>query len=135
MFSAAGPLIKDDMRENQRCTSHKETMMRTVCAPVSRVELDAKVVVRSSRVVRSGQEDTTVGLVGSDDVRGSRGREDRVVADDELGDTVTGGEADDGLASLAREESAVTTNDERLAGGTSGNGVESSLDEVLGVVL
>jgi hypothetical protein len=85
--------------------------------------------------VRGGEEDTSVGLVRPDDVRDGRGGEDGVVSDDELGDTVSGGETDDGLDGLASEESAIASDDEGLAGGTAGDGGEGGLDKVLGVVL
>lgn len=57
------------------------------------------------------------------------------MADDKLGDTVAGGDADDGLARLASEVAAVATDDERLALGAAGDGGEGRLDEVFGVIL
>ena len=57
------------------------------------------------------------------------------MSDDELLDLVSGSESDDGLNRLSRKESAVTSDDERLAGRSSGDGRQGGLDEVLGVVL
>lgn len=105
-------------------------------APVGAVVLDSKVVLGPSRVVRGREEDTALDtLVLSDDVARGRGRQDRVVPDDELADAVSGSDAGDGLDGLACEESTVTSDDERLALGAGGDGREGGLDEVLSVVL
>lgn len=148
MFSAAGPLparVKERWIVSS-CTSedalqplpffpNSREERQDENSPVGRVVLDSKVVVGSSGVVRSGQEDTSVGLVRPDDVRDGGSGEDGVVSDDELGDAVTGGETDDGLDGLSGEEPTVTSDDEGLACGTVGDGGKGGLDEVLGVVL
>jgi len=103
---------------------------------VGAVVLDAKVVLGPARVVRGRQEDAALdALVLADDVRDGRGRQDRVVADDELGDAVAGREPGDRLDRLARKEAAVTADDERLAGRARRDRRQGCLDEVLGVVL
>jgi len=85
--------------------------------------------------VGSGEKDTSVGLVGPDDVGDGRSGEDGIVSDDEFGDSVSSRETDDGLDGLSSEESTVTSDDESLSSGSSRDGGEGGLDEVLGVVL
>ena len=69
---------------------------------VGSVELDTKVVVRSTWVVRRGKEDTTIGLVRSNQGGDGRGGEDRVLTDDDVLDTVTGSETENDLGSFWR---------------------------------
>jgi len=52
--------------------------------------------------VRGSEEDTTVGLVGSDQGRNGRGGEDSVLANNDVLDTVTGSETKDDLSSFWR---------------------------------
>ena len=81
----------------------------------------------------SSEKDTAIGLVFADDVGGSGSREDSVLADDELGDTVGGANLKDSLDGLGGEVAAVAANDDGLALGL--DRVKDGLDEVLGVVL
>lgn len=99
------------------------------------IVLDTKVIVGSTRVVGSGEENAAGRLVFADNIgRGWRG-EDTVMADDEFGDTVRRCDAENGLDGGLAVVAAVTTNDERRALSTSRNGEKDRLDEVLGVVL
>jgi Ca2+-binding RTX toxin-like protein len=59
------------------------------------VELDTEIVVGSTRVVGSGEQNSTVRLSRPDHGRSSRGGENGVLTDDQLSDTVTGGDPDD----------------------------------------
>ena len=128
---------------------------------VGSVELDTEIVVRSTWVVRGSEEDTTVGLVGSDQGRNGWGGEDSVLANNDVLDTVTGSETEDDLGSFWRlgmssvsgkgrgnrgrdglgegsathEESTITTDDDSFALGSTWHGGEGGLDKVLGVVL
>jgi len=102
---------------------------------VLHVVLDSEVGVGSSGVVRGSEEDTTGSLAVTDDMRDGGGGEDAVLSDDELRDAVTGGELDDLLDDLGRVVASVTTDDEGSVLGTSRDGGEDRLDEVLGVVL
>lgn len=52
------------------------------------VVLDTKVVVRTSGVVTRREQDTTIRLVFPDHVRCSRGRQDTILSNDELGHSV-----------------------------------------------
>lgn len=62
--------------------------------------LDTEIVVRASGVVRGSEKDATVCLVFTNDVGGSRGRKDGVLADDEFGDTIGRADLQDGLDGL-----------------------------------
>ena len=64
---------------------------------VRSVELDTEIIVWSSWIVRSGQQDTSVGLEGSNQGRDSRGGQDGVLTNDDVLDTVTGSELKDDL--------------------------------------
>ena len=69
------------------------------------VELDAEIVLRPTGVVGSGEEDPTVGLSRPDQGGDGWGGEDRVLADDQRGDAVTGSETNNllnGLGGLSR---------------------------------
>lgn len=69
------------------------------------VELDAEIVLRPTGIVGGGEEDPTVGLSRPDQGGDGWGGEDRVLADDQRGDAVTGSETDDlldGLGGLSR---------------------------------
>lgn len=82
-------------------------------------------------VVAGRQEDTTSGLALSDDVAGSRGGQDAILADQELLDAICGTNLCTELDDLGVPESAVTTDDKERAcwGGrksVSGSGGTSS---------
>lgn len=100
---------------------------------VRHVVLDTEVVVGASGVVAGGQEDTTVCLVLPDDVGGSGSGQDRVLSDDEPGDTIRRPNLEDDLHGLGGVVTAITTNDESLSFGV--DRIEDGLDEVFGVVL
>ena len=97
------------------------------------VVFDTEVIIRSSRVVRSGQQYATIGLVLPDDVRRCWSGQDRILSDDELLDTIARSEFDDGLNRGFGEKPTVAANDNCLCINT--NRVEDRLNEVLGVVL
>ncbi len=97
------------------------------------VVLDTEIRVGSSRVVTGSKKNTTVRLVLADDVRGSGGREDGVLADDELRNTVSRTDLQNCLDGLRGKVAAVSADDDRLA--VEVDGIEDSLDEVLSVVL
>lgn len=80
-----------------------------------------------------GEEDASVRLVLADHVGCGGSRENGVVSDDELGDTVGRADSENSLHGLWREETTVTADDEGLS--LSIDGVENGLDEVLCVVL
>lgn len=61
------------------------------------------------------QEDTASGLAFPDDVAGSRGRQDTILTDQELLDTVCGTNLCTQLHNLGVVESAITTNDKERA--------------------
>lgn len=69
---------------------------------VGGVELDTKVGVGSTGVVRGGQEDTTVRLVLSDESGDGRCGENGVLADDHLGDSVGSSNSQDDLHGFGR---------------------------------
>ena len=69
---------------------------------VGSVELNTKVVVGSTRVVRGGKEDTTVSLERADEGRDSWGGDNGVLSDDNVLDTVGSTDAEDDLSSLWR---------------------------------
>lgn len=105
-------------------------------ATVRHVVLDPEVCIGSSRIMASGQQDTASRLVLANDVGSSWGGEDGVLADDELGDAVGGGDAKDDLDGWNGEVTAVTTDDEGSTLGSWGRDrIEDSLDKVFGVVL
>jgi hypothetical protein len=82
-------------------------------------------------VVRSGQQDTTSGLADADDVGGSGGTENAILANDELLDTVCGTDLCNGLGDLGVPVTAVTANDEGGVLDTLGDGEEDAGDEGL----
>ena len=102
-------------------------------ATVRHVILDAEVVVWSTRVMRGGEEDTTIGLVLPDDIRRGGSRENTVGADDELGHIVRGGDLDNDLDGLWREITTIAANYERKSFWL--DRVEDGLYEVLRIVL
>ena len=81
--------------------------------------------------MRSGQQDTTSGLADANDVRGSRGTEDAILADDELLDAVSGTNLCNGLGDLGVPVATVTTNDESGVLDTLGDGKENAGNEGL----
>jgi hypothetical protein len=85
----------------------------------------------TTRVVRGGQQDTTSGLADADDMRGSGGAENAILANDELLDTVCGANLCNGLGDLGVPVTAVTTNDEGRVLDTLGDGEEDAGDERL----
>lgn len=79
------------------------------------------------------EEDTTVGVVLSNDVGRGGGGQNRVLADDELFHAVGGTNLEDGLNGLRGEVSAIASDDERRTVGA--DRIKDGLDKVLGVVL
>lgn len=102
---------------------------------VGSVELDAEIVFWSTGVVTRGEQDSSIGLHAPNESRSSRGREDRVFAQDKVLDTVSGTESQDDLYDFRRVESPITTDNERLALASTGHGGECCLDKVFGIVL
>lgn len=66
----------------------------------------------TTRVVAGSQEDTSSSLADADDMAGSRSREDTILADDKLLDSVCGTNLGNELDGLGVEVATVTTNDE-----------------------
>lgn len=58
------------------------------------------------------QKNTTSGLAKADDMAGSRGRQDTILADEELLDTVGGTDLGNQLDNLRVPVAAITTDDE-----------------------
>jgi hypothetical protein len=85
----------------------------------------------TTRVVRGGQQDTTSGLADADDVRGSGGAENAILANDELLDAVCGTDLCNGLGDLGVPVTTVTTNNEGGVLDTLGDGEEDAGDERL----
>lgn len=81
--------------------------------------------------MRSGQQDTTSGLANADDVRGSGGTEDTILANDKLLDTVCGTNLCNGLGDLGVPVTTVTTDDEGRVLDTLGDGEENASNEGL----
>ena len=79
------------------------------------------------------EENATVGLVLADNVGSGRGREDCVLADDELGHTVGRADLKDDLDGLGGEVTTIAADDDSLAFGV--DGIKNGLNEVLRVVL
>lgn len=96
-----------------------------------RVLINWLIPTLTTRVVRGGQQDTTSGLANADDVRGSRGTEDTILADDELLDTVCGTNLCNGLGDLGVPVTTVTTDDESRVLDTLGDGEENASNEGL----
>lgn len=104
------------------------------CRPtVGHVVLYSKVIVRTTRIVTRREENTTVCFVLSDHVGRRGGRQDRVLADDELFDAVGGTDLEDGLDGLWGEVATVAADDERCT--LCVDRIEDGLDKVFSVVL
>jgi hypothetical protein len=102
-------------------------------AAVRHVVLDAKVVIRTARIVARGQENTTISFILADDIRSCRGREDTVSANDQLLDLIGGSNLENLLDGGLRIVPTIATYDN---GGPLRRGsIEDSLDKVLSVVL
>jgi hypothetical protein len=97
------------------------------------VVFDSKVVVRPTRVVASCEEDATVRLVLTDDMRTSGSRKDTILADDKLLHAIGRADLEDRLHGLLHIVSAITPDDKGVRYGV--KRIEDSLDEVLRVVL
>jgi hypothetical protein len=100
---------------------------------VGHIVLDTKVVVRATGVMACGEQDTTVSLVFPNDIGRGGGREDTVLADDELRHTVGCANLADRLDHLVIEISTVTANNDCLVLGR--DGVKDGLYKVLRIVL
>lgn len=83
------------------------------CRPTVRyVVFDAEVIVRSSGIVAGCQENATICLVLSDNVRGCRGGQNSVLSDNELANTIRRADLEDRLHRLWREETPIATDNE-----------------------
>lgn len=69
---------------------------------IGSVEFDTKVIIRTTGVVRSSEEDTAIGLEGSNKGRTSGGGEDGVLAENDVLDAVGRTDTEDNLGSLGR---------------------------------
>ena len=98
------------------------------------VELDTKIVIGSTGVMARSQQDTTIGLLLPDQSRDSGGREDRVLSENNVLDSITGRKLENDLDSFGGKVSSVSTDYECLSLWSTGHGGEGGLDEVLGVV-
>lgn len=78
---------------------------------VASVVLDSKVGVGSSRVVTCSQQNTPSRFIFPDHVGGCGCRQDTVLSNDEFGNAISRANFQDGLDSLGREESAISTDD------------------------
>lgn len=90
--------------------------------------------LRTTRVVTGRQEDTTGGLALADEVAGSRGGEDAILADQQLLDTISGTDFGNLLNDLGVVVAAIATDDEESALSTLGDREDDASDEGLGVV-
>ena len=77
------------------------------------VVLDTKVGVRTTGVVTSSEENAASGLAQTNQVRGSRGRQNTVLTDDELCDTIACRETNDLLYCRLGIVAAVATDNKR----------------------
>lgn len=71
---------------------------------IGSVELDTKVIIGTTGVVRSSEEDTTIGLEGSNKGRTSGGGENGVLAENDVLDAVGSTDTEDNLGCLRRLE-------------------------------
>lgn len=71
---------------------------------IGSVELDTKVIIGTTGVVRSSEEDTTIGLEGSNKGRTSGGGENGILAENDVLDAVGSTDTEDNLGSLGRLE-------------------------------
>lgn len=101
---------------------------------VGQVVLDSKVLGGTAGVVAGGEEDTTGGLPDADQVAGSGGGHDAILADEELLHAVGRSDLCNDLGDLGVVETAITTDDEGSALSALGDGLEDGSNEVLGVV-
>ena len=76
---------------------------------VGDVELDTEIVVGSTGVVARGQQDPTISLLLPDQSRDSGGREDRVLSEDNVLDSITGRKLENDLDGLGGKVSPVST--------------------------
>ncbi len=68
--------------------------------------------VRTTRVVAGGEQDTTSCLAEADDMAGSRGGQDTVLADEELLDAVGSANLGNQLDDFRVPKASIATNDE-----------------------
>lgn len=101
---------------------------------IRHVVLDSEIVVGATRVMARSEQDTAGRLVLANDIRGSGGREDTILANEEFRDAVGGGDAQDDVHGRNGKVSTVSADNERRALGSSRDGIEDSLHKVLGVV-
>lgn len=81
-----------------------------------------------------GQQNTTRGLAHTNQVAGRGGTHDTILADQQLLDTVGGGDLSDLVDHHIVVVTAITTNDEEGVLDTLGNGQEDTRNEGFGVV-
>ena len=77
------------------------------------VVLDTKVCVRTTGVVASSEENAASGLAQTNQVRGSRGRQNTILTDDELCDTIARRDTNDLLYRRLGIVAAVATDNKR----------------------
>jgi hypothetical protein len=85
-------------------------------------------------VVTGGQQNTTRGLAHANQVAGRGGTHDTILADQQLLDTVGGGDLSDLVDHFIVVVTAIATNDEEGVLDTLGNGQEDTRNEGFGVV-
>lgn len=90
--------------------------------------------LRTTRVVTGRQEDTTGGLALADEVAGSGGGEDAILADQQLLDTISGTDFGNLLDDLGVVVAAIATDDEESALSALGDGEDDASNEGFGVV-
>ena len=76
---------------------------------VGDIELDTEIVVGSTGVVARRQQNTTIGLLLPNQSRDSGGREDRVLSEDNVLDSITGRKLENDLDSFGGKVSSVST--------------------------
>ena len=81
-----------------------------------------------------GQQDTTGRLAHANQIAGRGGTHDTILADQQLLDTIGGGDLGDLVDHLIVVVTAITTNDEERALDTLRNGQENTRNEGFGVV-
>lgn len=78
---------------------------------IGNVELDTEIVIGSTGVMTCRQQNTTIGLLASDQSRDSWGGEDRVFAEDNVFDSITGGKLENDLNGFGGKVSSISTDD------------------------
>lgn len=102
-------------------------------ATVGYIVLDAKVVVRSTGIVTSGEKDAPVSRVFSDHIGSSGSGKNSILSNNKFAYAVCRSDSQDDLDSLGREEPAVAPDNDSSAFCI--DRVKDCLDEIFSIVL